>query len=467
MENDFNLLPGNKKSKNTTKKNKDDSQEIEWSDPLYPVEKLELDKVKNESLFDKLGLSAFFGSKEKKAPAGEAKDKPHALPEREPEQIKTKPVIFEKVEKKAVFPGSRVEKKSNWFGFLSAGKAKSPKSVSPPVKKPQEKDFAMKEKFESPPIIPAPKNEPKSRLEFVPPPAPSPPKHLYKEDRAEDLLAIPPDIEKKEVDYSLFKSKLVPVEDMARKKLKTRKDGGSEAKEIGNLWEKSDVVATNLIKEQSLAKFDIGKLVASLAFSIVVPCLILAAAYGIMAFRLKQNMKMIETKKQDFEMLEQNIRRLTKTVKEQKILEKGARLAAIRFLLDTHIYWTNFFQFLEDNTFENVYFSGFSGDTEGKYVLDGTARSLREIDEQIKQLKTLAPDVIKTGADGVGIGSVYKKDMPEEGTKAEDELGSPGYVFKLKLDLDPRLFNYFPGEKRASDPEKNPETGIESEIPAN
>ena len=52
-----------------------------------------------------------------------------------------------------------------------------------------------------------------------------------------------------------------------------------------------------------------------------------------------------------------------------------------------HIYWTNFFKFLEDNTIKDVYFTGFAGDTGGRYSLNALANNYGNIAEQVNVLK--------------------------------------------------------------------------------
>ena len=70
------------------------------------------------------------------------------------------------------------------------------------------------------------------------------------------------------------------------------------------------------------------------------------------------------------------------------ILRFQKKMELVKGLLSEHIYWTNFFKFLENSISDDVYLSGFSGDVSGEYALNAKARSFNVLAEQIKSLRT-------------------------------------------------------------------------------
>lgn len=59
------------------------------------------------------------------------------------------------------------------------------------------------------------------------------------------------------------------------------------------------------------------------------------------------------------------------------------KLKTVDKLLENHIYWTNFFSFLEKNTVADVYFVNLIGGSDGQVVMSGVARSYKALSRQI------------------------------------------------------------------------------------
>jgi cell division protein FtsL len=59
------------------------------------------------------------------------------------------------------------------------------------------------------------------------------------------------------------------------------------------------------------------------------------------------------------------------------------KLKTVDKLLENHIYWTNFFSFLEKNTVADVYFVNLIGGSDGQIVMSGVAKSYRALARQI------------------------------------------------------------------------------------
>jgi len=84
---------------------------------------------------------------------------------------------------------------------------------------------------------------------------------------------------------------------------------------------------------------------------------------------------------------------LTKVLQESKVasaeaidFERQAKVVAET--LDAHVYWTNFFTFLESVTKETVIYDKFSGDVENSlFTVDAVAKSYRDMAEQVVNIK--------------------------------------------------------------------------------
>ncbi len=70
------------------------------------------------------------------------------------------------------------------------------------------------------------------------------------------------------------------------------------------------------------------------------------------------------------------------------------KAAKVQKVLNNHIYWTNFFNFLEVYTVPDVYFGDFSAQAEGSIKLMATSRNLMSLAQQIVVFNN-APDFIK------------------------------------------------------------------------
>ena len=121
-----------------------------------------------------------------------------------------------------------------------------------------------------------------------------------------------------------------------------------------------------------------------LTFSFVVFFIMIAAYVGLdFGYRV-----VLENQNQDY--LEQSIA-LQKSIPEEqreKVVDFYSRLSNMKNLLDSHVYVTNFFDFLEDNTDSGVYFTEVGVSVrEGEVVVNGFARDYQELSRQLEKLR--------------------------------------------------------------------------------
>lgn len=203
-------------------------------------------------------------------------------------------------------------------------------------------------------------------------------------------------------------------------KIKDGLFGGSGGK---NASKNSRVLEVNLVRGEIVKFFDWQKGIMLLLISVFVSLAFLSLVFwGVSWWGTSKQTAENVGYVQDYYRINKEIKELDSKVEE--VLKFKDKLDLINYLIDRHIYWTNFFNFLEDNTLSNVYFSSFSGDINGSYSMQATTDNLDAIDAQIKLL--LANQKIKKAS--VNAGSV------------SGENGNPVVNFNLSFELDPSIF---------------------------
>jgi len=96
-------------------------------------------------------------------------------------------------------------------------------------------------------------------------------------------------------------------------------------------------------------------------------------------------------------------------------------------LLNNHIYWSNFFSWLEKNTLSTVKYGAFSGNLSGVYNLDAQASSYADISWQVKAF--LNDPLTK---------SVSVSNATAAKSKDKNQIGGVNFVIALKV--NPEIF---------------------------
>lgn len=189
-------------------------------------------------------------------------------------------------------------------------------------------------------------------------------------------------------------------------------------------WEAPQILETNLIKNDIIIFYDWQKKIIILLIVVVLSCIMIGVAYfGLFWIEEKKEaeeqyiIKNIEKVKDDIVIAEKNV---------SDALEFKKKLNQVSTLLDKHVYWSNFFAFLEKNTLSDVNYISFSGDIKGNYGLPASAKSFNLIDAQVIQM--LSDDHV--------IGASVR----EGSIDAEQKEKSAGVNFKINLSLNPKIF---------------------------
>lgn len=198
-----------------------------------------------------------------------------------------------------------------------------------------------------------------------------------------------------------------------------------QVKKEESFWHNPEILETNLIKDEIIFFFDWKKNVAILLFFVFLSSATIALAY----FWLDSWGKRKEVENQSFissfAKLQSDIRKKELEMAEISVFKN--RISAAKTLLDNHVYWTNFFEFLEKNTIGEVYYTGgFSGNNKGQYSISAKTKNFNILAEQIKSLREneKITDI-----------SVSSGDIKAADKESEEELG-----FTLNFTVDPSIF---------------------------
>jgi len=185
--------------------------------------------------------------------------------------------------------------------------------------------------------------------------------------------------------------------------------------------EKIDILQSNLLKkEKDERNISSVKWKRSSVFSIVsvflASAIIYTANWDIEKWTMENKVDNIN--------LADNLKILNDQI---KIAEKNAqknenRITLINDLIINHIYWTNFFKFLEENTLSEIYYnnSSFSGNTDGNYTFNAIGPNYAIIEAQVEQFKK----------------HPYVKDIIINSAAKKDEV----VTFSLQIIVDKKIF---------------------------
>jgi hypothetical protein len=225
--------------------------------------------------------------------------------------------------------------------------------------------------------------------------------HL-KDQKSSEIKPPPRKTEKKEKEKMKFDTESI------KKRLQETKDR----------WKAPKMIKTNLIKDEITTIVDWSKNLKILLPSMIVPVVIIILFYGGMIFWESKAKKEGEKLGGDIEVIYNRIQQTEKEVTSVDNFQKKLKLA--RNLLDDHIYWTDFFTFLEEAILTDAYIlEGVSGKIDGKFQLPIRTLKYTNMGDQIRVFKeneyveeiTVGGGSLLAGKDDVEVGVVFKVDL--------------------------------------------------------
>ncbi|MFZ4648866.1 MAG: hypothetical protein ACOYMB_04560 [Patescibacteria group bacterium] len=181
---------------------------------------------------------------------------------------------------------------------------------------------------------------------------------------------------------------------------------------VKNNFHNPQILQFDLVKQELEGQINWRRYINLLIATVLMSSMIVAQIYFIISWWGENDVKS-ENISKNSEKAQEEIKNFQKSSDEALAFSKRAEL--ISPLLDQHIYWTNFFRYLERNTLSSVYFSGFSGDASGEYNLQAQARHYSDINWQVKKFLS----------DDYTISATVSEGDSGDGTKGESALGAP------------------------------------------
>jgi Tfp pilus assembly protein PilN len=142
------------------------------------------------------------------------------------------------------------------------------------------------------------------------------------------------------------------------------------------------ILEVNLIKEEAVISFDWNKNLLVLILVLLLASVLVVEVYFGLNWWEKQEAAQIQVLSDQVAKLDAEAGKLKKTA--SAALSYKEKSAVFTDLLDNHIYWSNFFNWLEKNTLSSVHFEGFSGTVDGIYSLAATADNFADVSWQVK-----------------------------------------------------------------------------------
>ncbi len=202
-------------------------------------------------------------------------------------------------------------------------------------------------------------------------------------------------------------------------------------------WARPTITETNLIKGQTTLYFNWRRFWLDLIQWLVITLFFLSLC-GVLFYLWRQNQnKQTTDTAQRLAKVDQLVTLAENEVGD--VLDFRLRLMLVSELLNGHVYWGNFFSFLEKNTLPNVFYQDFSGDTGGEYILKARTDNFDSMAKQLKVLRRAA-DVLEVDSEG---GDMVKNEptVDESGTSSEaTATPSTQLNFSIRLKIKPELF---------------------------
>lgn len=199
----------------------------------------------------------------------------------------------------------------------------------------------------------------------------------------------------------------------------------------GNPLQNPKILEVNLIRDEVKIGFDWGRNLSLLILILFIAVLLVAEVYyGLNWWEQQENLKSQELAG-EVSKVNQEISQIKN--KSDEALSYKDKSNELGKLLNNHIYWSTFFNWLEKNTLNTVSYGGFSGDTTGIYALSAKAMSYAQVSWQVKVFSDSAL-VKKVEVLDVTAASA-KNDNKDTGKDADK-----GVNFSIKLDVDPVIF---------------------------
>jgi hypothetical protein len=220
------------------------------------------------------------------------------------------------------------------------------------------------------------------------------------------------------------KQKKVDKQENKKEEKEVKKEKSTNKANNEHEFEKSNILEINLVKDQINVYFDWYKNIAMLVVFIFLSFLLVAEVYLALSWWQQENDSTVSQDEKRFVELNEETRKIRAEAEEALTFQ--TKLNKANYILDNHLYWSNFFDYLERNTLENIQYASFEGDILGEFSIPAVSDNFPSLGQQVYQLQA-DPDTEK-----VSIDSAEKLESEEENLEQVE--------FVIDLKINPSLF---------------------------
>jgi len=183
---------------------------------------------------------------------------------------------------------------------------------------------------------------------------------------------------------------------------------------------------TNLIQSEGVTYFDWKEKVKVLSINIILTFLIIGIAYGYLYYQEGQVDKKIQALNKEISTDKERIASLELEAREIDKFQERAKIVGEK--LNSHVYWTNLFVFLEKKILADVYLDNvFEGDINGSFKLFSRGKNFTNLTNQGRVLWN--EELVKKAT--ISGGEIEGSGVSGSGQEVK---------FSLELEVDPAIF---------------------------
>jgi len=207
-------------------------------------------------------------------------------------------------------------------------------------------------------------------------------------------------------------------------------------------WNNPSVLDVNLIKDEIGVSFDWKKFWLKLfVMGLLSAAFIVQICLTLKDWQEKEEAKATELSS-GFKQVSQELRGMK--AGSDAVAAFKEKLDLTTDLMDNHLYWTNFFNWLEKKTLSSVEYDSFEGGVTGEYSLSANTNSYADISWQVKSFLdddlTLAAKV-ESGSAGDSSAQGGESTDGGSGASTQSEEDAGGNVsFEIELQVNPEIF---------------------------
>ncbi|MBU1074741.1 hypothetical protein KJ705_01545 [Patescibacteria group bacterium] len=215
---------------------------------------------------------------------------------------------------------------------------------------------------------------------------------------------------------------------VANKKEDTKNGIDKKLTKVIPLEEKIQSLDVNLIPDDVLVKLEPKSKLRQLGLAVIIIAVLVGLIYGYMMYRESKIEGDIQVVVVEIESVEQELNNLGDIRESALVLKK--QIDSVSQLLNVHIYWSQFLEYLEKYTLPDVYYKNLAATKAGIVTLSASAVDLATLADQYLIFQN-ASDFVES----VTIESAVSAQNTED-----NEIGSGAVDFNISLTINPDTF---------------------------